>query len=116
RKSFGPGDEVVANCKVTNAAGPVAHQPVSVQAFVDGQPVPAPACGPTNSDGAVAVRFTLPKQIEKGEGSLTVNFTDGGNVEPLTKPIPIALKKLAVDFYAEGGDIVAGTLNRVYFQ
>jgi hypothetical protein len=116
RKSFGPGDEVVANCKVTNASGPVAHQPVTFQAAVDGKAVANGPCGPTSSDGTVAVRFKLPPQIEKGEGSLTVTFTDGGNVDPLTKPIPIALKKLAVDFYAEGGDLVAGAANRVYFQ
>jgi hypothetical protein len=115
RKSFGPGDEVVANCKVTNASGAVANQPVTAEAVVDGKHIPVP-CGPTNSAGAVAVRFTLPKQIEKGEGSLSVAFTDGGNQDSLVKPIPIALKKLLVDFYAEGGDLVAGALNRVYFQ
>ncbi len=116
KKSFGPGDEVVANCKVTNAAGPVGRQPVTAQAYVDGQPVPVPACGPTSADGTVVVRFKLPKQIEKGEGSLTVRFTDGGNRDSLVKPIPIALKKLTVDFYPEGGDLVAGVPNRVYFQ
>lgn len=116
KKSYGPGEEVVANCKVTNAAGPVAFQPVTVEVFVDGQPVPAKASGPTNSDGTVAVRFALPKVIERGEGSLSVQFTDGGNRETLSKPIPIALKKLNVEFFAEGGDLVAGVPNRVYFQ
>src|SRR5947209_10286836 len=115
RKSFGPGDEVVANCKVTNASGPVATQPVNAEALVDGQRMPVP-CVPTNSDGAVAIRFTLPKQIEKGDGAVTVVFTDGGNRESLVKPIPIALKKLFLDFCAEGGDLVAGAPNRVYFQ
>jgi hypothetical protein len=116
RKSFGPGDEVVANCKVTNASGPVANQPVTAQAFVDGQPVAVPAFGPTSADGTVAVRFKLPQQIDRGEGSLTVVFTDGGSRESLSKPIPIALKKLAVEFFVEGGDLVAGAANRVYFQ
>jgi hypothetical protein len=115
RKSYGPGDEVVANCKVTNAGGPVAHQAVTAVAVVDGQQIPI-TCGPTNSDGAVAIRFALPRQIVKGEGSLTVGFTDGGNQDSLVKPIPIALKTLLVDFYAEGGDLVSGALNRVYFQ
>ena len=91
-------------------------QPVTATAYVDGQPIPVPACGPTSSNGTVAIRFALPKQIEKGDGSLTVKFFDGGNYESLVKPIPIALKKLAVEFYAEGGDLIAGVTNRVYFQ
>ena len=57
-----------------------------------------------------------PSRSSKGEGSLSVKFTDGGNVETLVKPIPIVLKKLEVEFYPEGGDLVAGAANRVYFQ
>jgi anti-sigma factor RsiW len=116
RKSFGPGAEVVANCKVTNATGPVANKPVRFQAVVDGKEIAGGSCGSTSADGSVAVRFTLPPQIDKGEGSLNVIFTDGGNRDSIVKPIPIALKKLAVEFYAEGGDLVPGTPNRVYFQ
>jgi hypothetical protein len=115
RKTFGPGDEVVANCKVTNAAGAIAHQPVTATAVVDGRQIPV-TCGPTDSDGAVAIRFALPKEIDKGEGSLTIAFTDGGSHESLVKPIPIALRKLFVDFYAEGGELIADTVDRVYFQ
>ena len=48
--------------------------------------------------------------------SLNLTFTDGGRVETLVKPIPIVLKKYAIDFYPEGGDFVAGVPNRVYFQ
>jgi hypothetical protein len=116
RKSFGPGDEVVANCRVTSASGPVANKPVTARATVDGQPVEVPPSGPTSANGTVAVRFTLPKSIERGEGTLSVSFTDGGSVESLNKPIPIALKKLAVEFFTEGGDLVAGVPNRIYFQ
>ena len=33
----------------------------------------------TDDNGGVAVRFKLPKEIEYGEASLSVQFTDGGN-------------------------------------
>ncbi|HTK77047.1 MAG TPA: zf-HC2 domain-containing protein, partial [Gemmataceae bacterium] len=116
RSSYGPGDAVVANCKVTDASGPVVGTAVSAEANVDGTKVPATPSGPTDARGTVAVRFTLPKEIDRGLASLTVSFGDGGNVEPLTKPIPVALKKLFIDFYPEGGELVAGVPNRVYFQ
>src|SRR5262249_8429735 len=43
-------------------------------------------------------------------------FDDRANVETLVRPIPIVLKKLRVEFFPEGGDLVAGLANRVYFQ
>jgi hypothetical protein len=117
RKSYGPGDVVVANCKVTRAeGGPVANQPVAAEAFVDGQRVPVEPPAHTDAHGTVAVKLTLPKPIERGEASLSVQFFDGGSQETLTKPIPVALNKLLIDFYPEGGDLVAGAPNRVYFQ
>src|SRR5208283_227405 len=62
------------------------------------------------------VRFKLPSQIARGEGALAVQFTDGANVETIVRPIPIIVKKLQVEFFPEGGDLVAGVPNRVYFQ
>src|SRR5207253_2050335 len=94
RKSYGPGDVVVANCKVSLAeGGAVARRPVKASAKVDGVDVPVDPPAVTDDAGRVAVRFTLPKTIDRGAGSLTVTFTDGGSSEALIKPIPIALKK-----------------------
>ena len=61
------------------------------------------------------VRFKLPAAIERGEASLGVKFL-GGAVETITRPLPIVLKKLNVEFYPEGGDLAADLPNRVYFQ
>src|SRR5262249_19158419 len=116
RKSFVPGDVVVANCQVRSESGPLAHQPVRASAIVDGQEIPVEPPSATDDAGRGAVRFTLPQAIERGSGSLNVAFTDGGSIESLNKPIPIALKKLDIEFFPEGGDLVAGAPNRVYFQ
>ena len=117
RKSYGPGDLVVANCKVTRAeGGPVANQPVQATAFVDGQPVAVTPPGSTDAQGTIRIRLALPQQIERGVASLAVSFFDGGSQETLIKPIPIVLNKLLIDFYPEGGDLIAGVPNRVYFQ
>lgn len=117
RKTYGPGDVVIANCRASRAeGGPLAGTPVVASATVDGVEIPVEPAGVTDGAGRVAVRLTLPKTIERGSASLNVVFTDGGNTESLIKPIPIALKKLAVEFFPEGGDLVAGAPNRVYFQ
>src|SRR5262249_15603067 len=125
RKSYGPGDEVVAACKVARTEGgaAVANQPVQATVLIDGQsfdaagkPSPTPLPLRTDAAGKVNVRFRLPAVIERGLATLSVQFFDGGSVETLVKPIPIVLKKLDVEFFPVGGELIAGVPNAVYFQ
>ena len=127
RKSYGPGDDVMAKCMVSRSEGgtTVANQVVEATVWIDGKGYgpdgkvnPQPLCLLFNTDdkGKVDVRFKLPAEIEKGVGSLSLQFTDGANHETMVRTIPIVLKKLQVELYPEGGDLVAGVPNRVYFQ
>lgn len=115
RDSYAPGDEVVADFLAERAeGGAAAAAQLHISATVDGQTVfsSSPKAGP---GGAHQIEFTLPKEIEKGEGTLSVIVDDGGNRETIAKTIPINLGKVEVQFYPEGGDLVAGLENRVYF-
>jgi hypothetical protein len=120
RTTYGPGDVVVARCKAKTAEGtPLKDTPVLATVQIDGRTYDAngrPSAERlrfrTDAEGVVNVRFTLPAQIERGQASLTVTFHD----EPLVRTIPIVLKKLSVEFFPEGGYLVADLPNRVYFQ
>jgi hypothetical protein len=116
-KSYGPGDVVAANVRAVQAETnlPVANRPVTAAVRLDGAVIQTLGLK-TDAAGAVHVQFKLPAQIAKGIGSLSITFNDGGNVETIVRPIPIVLKKLQVEFFPEGGDLVAGVPNRVYFQ
>jgi len=125
RKSYGAGQEVVAACKVARAEGgtPVANRRVEASIYIDGKPYGAdgkegarPIVMQTDQAGAVNVRFKLPTVIDRGLGTFSVQFSDGASVETLVRPIPIVVKKLQVEFFPEGGDLVAALPNRVYFQ
>lgn len=116
RKSYGPGDEVEAVCQASRVNGPLANQPVSASAQVDGQELPVRHAATTDARGGVVVKFRLPREIARGAASVSVRFTDGGVIETLVKPVPVVIRKLSVDFYPEGGDLVAGVPNRVYLQ
>jgi hypothetical protein len=131
QKSYGPGGEVVAVCKVSLAQGglPLIGKPVFATIVVDGKQYDANGkeANPndprsselklqTDASSGVRVRFRLPAQIERGQASVAVRFEDGGLVETLVRPIPIVLKKLDVEFFPEGGDLVARVPNWVYFQ
>ena len=127
RKTYGAGDEVQAAVKVTsNDDTPLNGKVLNAAVTVDGKQYDAAgkesnkvisfkleADGKT---GKATVRFKLPTAIEKGEANLNLTFQDGANVESLSRSIPIVLKKLNVEFYPEGGDLVAGLPNRVYFS
>ncbi|MGL6095012.1 MAG: alpha-2-macroglobulin family protein, partial [Fimbriiglobus sp.] len=84
---------------------------------VDGQPlteVTAPTA--TATDGTAAVRFTLPKTDDLKDARVSVTVTTAGVVETLVRRVPLATKTLALEFFPEGGDLVAGVPNRVYFR
>src|SRR5207302_5860300 len=95
RKSYGPGDEVTAICKVSPVEGGrvLANIPVVAEATIDGDGM-APINTNTNERGECVVKFKLPAKINRGEGVLAVRFFDGGNWETTVEPIPIGLKKL----------------------
>jgi hypothetical protein len=125
QKSYGPGDEVTANCKVVRADGlkPVAGCQLTGSVAIDGQvydaagkPSGQPILVRADADGKAAVKFRLPGDIQRGQATLSVNFFDGTTSETINKPIPVVTKKLDVTFYPEGGELVAGVSNRVYFE
>ncbi len=115
RDSYAPGDFVTADFAAHRAeGGACAEATLQVTASVDGVVVYA-AAKKTDPHGGYKVEFSLPKKIEKGAGVLAVTIDDGGVRETITETIPINLGKVQVDFYPEGGDLVAGVENRIYF-
>jgi hypothetical protein len=124
KSSYGPGDDVQARVTARRAdGGAVAGRPVEVTVNVDGRvynqdgvETNAPQRGQTDNDGVFLARFRLPRDIQRGAATLAVKFDDGAVVETISRTIPVVLKKLDVEFFPEGGDLVAGLPNRVYFQ
>ncbi|OAI41885.1 hypothetical protein AYO40_02235, partial [Planctomycetaceae bacterium SCGC AG-212-D15] len=121
KRSYGAGEKVSVTAtakRAENEAVGVADQPVTAVLNIDGQQI-APVKGGlrTDKNGSVEVEFNaLPKTIGRGDASVSITFTDGGSVEPIVRPVPIVLSKLEVEYFPEGGDLVAGVPNRVYFQ
>jgi hypothetical protein len=117
RESYTSGDEVEAEFMVEAAAGgALANAPLKIQAIVDDEPLTVPPAT-TDDKGAYKVRFALPETMERGKASLSVTVADGeSEPETITKPIAINLGKVNVDFYPEGGELIAGLPSRVYFH
>ncbi len=116
RDGYGPADEVVGTLEVTRAEGGVpAGAKVTIVARVDGVEA-FRGESRVDSGGRCVARFALPAEIARGEGSLAMVIEDGGVVETATKTIPILLQTVDLSIYPEGGDLVAGLPNRVYFE
>jgi hypothetical protein len=128
-KSYGPGDYVQARIDVSRTAGgPMKDARADVLAAVDGKPVhdQKDAKFTLVTDRGTAktvldVRFKLPADLfGKGttppNATLSVRVRDGSDVEAIVRPIPLVTKTLLVEFYPEGGELVAGVPGRVYFQ
>jgi len=117
REGYGPGDQVQASIKVDRAEGGIpTGANVTVVARVDGTEVFSKQGYRLPKSGILTTQFTLPESIAVGDGSLTFVIEDGGVVETASKTLPIILQTLSIEFYPEGGELVAGIANRVYVQ
>ncbi|MFH1266880.1 MAG: MG2 domain-containing protein, partial [Planctomycetota bacterium] len=115
RNGFGPGDTVVADFSVERAeGGAAAGAGLKILATVDGQLVHQETAQ-ASPLGTYHVEFALPGQIERADAQLLVVADDGGLPETIAKTIPILLELAEVSFYPEGGSLVAGLENWVYF-
>jgi hypothetical protein len=116
RKAYGEGDEVTAAVEVKRATGEAfGARKLTAVATVDDTEV-ARTEVTTDAAGKATVRFQLPRSIARGDGLLTVLVEDGGVTESIQKRIPIALNKLALAAFPEGGDLVDDVPGRVYFM
>jgi len=116
RDGYGPGEKVSATLHTERAEGGIPEGAiVRVLPNVDGVQLQAEAAK-IDGAGNCTVSFDLPKNIERGEGTLALAIQDGGVVESATKTIPILLQTFDLTMYPEGGDLIAGWPNRVYVQ
>ena len=116
KDGYGPGDTVRATLHVERPEGGApAGAGVEIAARVDGKEIHR-GRGSVGADGDVVASFSLPKELERGEGTLAMTVTDGGVVETATKTIPIVLQTVDLQLFPEGGDLVAGLPCRIYFE
>ncbi|MDR1536341.1 MAG: A-macroglobulin complement component [Planctomycetota bacterium] len=117
REGYGPGDTVTAAAHVERAEGGFpAGARVTAVARVDGAETARLENIGVDENGDCRAVFTLPEAIDRGEGSLVFLIEDGGVIESAGKTIPILLQTLDIDFYPEGGELVAGLPSRLYLQ
>ena len=116
KRGYAPGADVAATLTVMRATGePARGAKVTGIVVVDGHEVARPD-GLVGRTGKLTLRFRLPERIAKGDGLLTAVVRDAGATESIQRRIPIETGVVALAFYPEGGDLIAGLASRVYFS
>ncbi len=116
RKAVGPGDEVIARFDAATLENePLAQQPLTFTVLLEGQSF---TTGTAVTDGAGRARLTfrLPRDLATADGLLDVRIAHNGREASISRPIPIVLNKIDLQFFPEGGDAVAGLPCRMAFK
>ena len=116
KKAYGKGDEVVAKLELnTNANQPLANTKVKFKAQLDGRSL-SDNSATTDASGKVSLKFMLPKDLNSIDGLVNAMIEFEGSTESISRSVPIVLNKIAMEFFPEGGDMVANVNSRVAFR
>jgi hypothetical protein len=115
---YGPGEAVHANFRARRQNGrAVANRPVQVTVDLNGKRMVQPRSpSRTNARGEADFQFRLPDRVGPGKARVKVVVKDDTATEELVKTLPVLVPRLGVEFFPEGGNLVAGLPNRVYFR
>ena len=115
-KTYGPGAVVQAKLDVKDQGKPLANAKVEITAQANGADIKLDV-NPTTTDanGVANLKFTLPMGDVKN-ASVNIVVSTPAFVEAINRPVPLATRELLVEFYPEGGDLIAGVPNRVYVR
>jgi len=115
-KGYGAGEKVTAKLKVsTNANKPLSNYKISFTAKLQGKEFLKDSAK-TDETGLVYIQFKLPKKLTTGDGLLNVMIDYESSIESISRSIPINLDKVDLQFFPEGGDLVAGLKSKVAFK
>ncbi|KAJ5074214.1 macroglobulin / complement [Anaeramoeba ignava] len=116
QKAYGAGDEVKASLSVERAEGGFPEGAnVTAIARLDNEEVYR-GDYVLDKNGKCIISFKLPLEIKEGIGNLNCSITDGGVNENASKTLPVVLKKMDVQLYPEGGELVCGLKCGVYVE
>lgn len=116
RKAYGAGDQVETKLDfktLENKA--LSHYDFSATASLDGQQFTT-FNGSTDAKGHARISFQLPKVLKTNDGLLNVRIQYNGQTESIARAIPIILNKVDLQFFPEGGDLVAGVDSKIAFK
>jgi len=116
RKAYSAGEPVTAELELKNLQDiPLTGQSVKFTVQLAGS-LYQQGTAVTGADGKAKLQFTLPATLHTTDGLLNIITDHEGTAESISRSVPIVLHKIALQFFPEGGDLVAGVPGRVAFK
>ncbi len=116
RKAYGSGDQVVAHLEAIDLEDqPLRLLDVGFIVSLDGKSGARQKLR-LDFDGKADVKFTLPEKLTSSDGLLQVIIPHKGQNESISRSIPIVFDKIDLQFFPEGGDLVAGLPTNIAFK
>jgi hypothetical protein len=115
KDAYGAGDKVNADLdlqSLTNEA--LADKEVDFVVSLKGQVI-SKSKAKTDKEGKTTITFELPKKLDTADGLLNVLIVHNGQTESISRSIPLANTVFDLQFFPEGGDILANTSSNVAF-
>jgi hypothetical protein len=96
RKAYGAGDEVIAKFNIESMDNHVlGNYPFEYIVQIKGDEI-ARVKAITDNEGAMHIKFNLPKKLERNDGLLNVLLQYEGITESISRSIPIVLNKISL--------------------
>jgi len=115
KDAYGAGDKVEANLDLQSLTNePIADKEVDFVVSLKGQVI-SKAKAKTDAAGKTIISFELPKKLDTADGLLNILLSHNGQTESISRSIPLANTVFDLQFFPEGGDILAGTASNVAF-
>lgn len=116
KKAYGAGDEVAADLTITtNANQALENEHFGFRVQLKGETLLTKTLT-TNQQGEALIKFNLPNALKTNDGLLNVMVDYQGQMESISRAIPIVLNNIQVQLFPEGGDLVAGLSSKVAFR
>ncbi len=116
KEAYGSGDNVVAELDLRNLDDtPLLLKEFTSTISIGGKKI-KDVNSKTDKNGHAKISFSLPENLETNDGLINVKINYEGSTESISRSIPIVLKNIDIQFFAEGGDLIYSTQNKVAFK
>ena len=116
RKAYGKGDKAFANLELKTLKNqPLANTKIKCSVLFDGINN-AQFFQKTDENGKAIIQVNLPIDLTTNDGLLNVMIDYEGQIESISRPIPIILGDIDVQFLPESGNLLANTKNNIAFK
>ncbi len=116
KEGYGKGDEVAAVLEVRD----LQDQAISYHSFFYsiniGGNFYARFEATTNEQGEAILTFNLPEDLETADVLLIASLQHKGVKESISEKVPVILQNIDLQFFPEGGDLIAGFSNSIAFK